>query len=474
MAVIPPDAGIRMRMQTEASLPQPVAPVQEIPSDLPELRTGQAFSARIQEVLPENTYKALVAGKQLTLQLPEGAKTGDTLELVVVDRTPKLVIAKLADATQTTAAGEPYPYAKLSATGRMIGQLLLPEGETPRPAALNRGQPLLAQPPANAAELAPALQTAVRQSGLFYESHQAQWVAGRFSTEQLLQEPQGQRSTLAALAQHGLPPPPGQGSGTPAAHFARFVLPSAAGEASVRQQAAVPPGTAGDVPELAASGPRLVPATTSPESRLMLATTPGPTLAPTTAAEPGAVPAPSPETHMATAGENAASGRTATGGETPAPVLGAPAQRASGEAERPHPASAPQAQLGAGANAVPEELRPLVQQQLDAAATQRLVWHGEVWPNQTMDWEVVREDERGARAGEEDAPAWCTRLALDTPRLGRVDASLRLTAAGLQLTLAAPTEAAVADLRQASPALSASLDAAGIALLSFLVKHEPA
>ena len=94
MALIPSDVGIRMRLQNEASLLQPLSPVHEIPSDLPELRTGQTFSARIQEVLPDNTYKALVAGKQLTLQLPEGAKPGDQLELVVIDRSTKVVIAK--------------------------------------------------------------------------------------------------------------------------------------------------------------------------------------------------------------------------------------------------------------------------------------------------------------------------------------------------------------------------------------------
>ncbi|MBK8120176.1 MAG: hypothetical protein IPK39_14130 [Sulfuritalea sp.] len=75
MVLIPNDVGVRMRMQTEAAL-QPIAPVAEIPADLTDLRPGQAFSARIQEVLPENTYKALVAGRSLTLALPEGAKAG--------------------------------------------------------------------------------------------------------------------------------------------------------------------------------------------------------------------------------------------------------------------------------------------------------------------------------------------------------------------------------------------------------------
>ena len=49
MAVIPPDAGVRMRMQAEASLVEQLQPVRPISSDLPDLRPGQAFSARVIE-----------------------------------------------------------------------------------------------------------------------------------------------------------------------------------------------------------------------------------------------------------------------------------------------------------------------------------------------------------------------------------------------------------------------------------------
>ena len=52
--------------------------------------------------------------------------------------------------------------------------------EAVTPAALNRGQPLLAQAPLTGSQLVPALETAVKQSGLFYESHQAQWVMFNF------------------------------------------------------------------------------------------------------------------------------------------------------------------------------------------------------------------------------------------------------------------------------------------------------
>jgi hypothetical protein len=42
MVLIPNDAGIRMRMQTETAL-QPDPPVSEIPADLAELHPGQPF-----------------------------------------------------------------------------------------------------------------------------------------------------------------------------------------------------------------------------------------------------------------------------------------------------------------------------------------------------------------------------------------------------------------------------------------------
>ena len=395
MALIPPDAGIRMRMQAEASLLQPTAPAPELPSDLPDLRTGQTFTARIQDVLPENTYKALVAGKLITLQLPEGAKAGDTLELVVIDRTPKVIIAQLAEQAAAPAANEPYQYATLSRTAQMIGNLLLPEGETHQPATLNRGEPLLPQPPTSAADLVPALQKAVTQSGLFYESHQAQWVGGKLPVAQLLQEPQGQRSAPATLAQHGVMP------GMPPLELGRT--------------AAAAPAQHGAPPELQAQN----------------------------AGRPATAPAASPT------------------------IL----QTLFGGGDRAE--AAPPQQATTLVQGVPDELRPIVQQQLDAVATQRLIWHGEAWPSQRMDWEIVREDERNT-GNEVDAQAsWRTTLRLDTPRLGHVDASLRLTAAGISMTLATPDDTSAAAMRNAVPKLAASLDAAGITLLSLQVKHEP-
>ena len=385
MALIPPDVGIRMRMQTETNLLQPITPPRDIPSKLPELRQGQTFFAQIQEALPNNTYKALVAGQQLTLQLAASAKSGDLLELVVVDRSGKVIIAKAADGNAAAdGKAAPYPFARFSAAARMIGQLLPAEGERAPPAQLNRSQPLLTEAPrsgAAAAQLAPALARSVAQSGLFYEAHQAQWVTGKLPLSRLLQEPQGQRSAPGA-----------------------FLL-------------AASTGSGGDA-KVGAGG------TAS-------AGTPG-------------------NTGTASAGSAGMTGTASAASTT-------------------NPAAQSATQPTTLARQMPEDIRPLVQQQLESVATQRMVWQGEVWPRQTMDWEIAWEDERQPTGDDEERSNWRTALSLTMPRLGLVEATLQLTADGVRVTLATPSDASAADLQGGALQLAEALATAGVPLAGFSV-----
>lgn len=379
MVLIPNDVGVRMRTQTETVL-QPIAPVGEIPADLLELRPGQTFSARIQEVLPENTYKALVAGRSLTLALPEGAKTGDTLELVVVDRTPRLIVAQLANrnAPGDAATSTGDQFTTLSRTAQLIGALLTRDGASPTPAALTRGQPLLAEVSSDtaklAAELAPQLAKAVSQSGLFYEAHQVQWVTGQRPLSDLLAEPQARHAVTPILS-----------------------------EAE----------------------------TTSPATR--------------------ATP-------------------SANGGEVQRPtsllqgLFG-------GEEARPQTSAQP-ALPASPAQAVPEELRPLVQQQLDAAATQRLAWHGEIWPGQSLDWQIEPDDRQSGERQTDTERNWLTSLRLFTPRLGEIDARLKLTPQGVSITISTPVGASAANMLDSVPSLERSMAAAGVPLLALQVRHD--
>ncbi|MFA6314741.1 MAG: flagellar hook-length control protein FliK, partial [Sterolibacterium sp.] len=123
---------------------------------------------------------------------------------------------------------------------------------------------------------------------------------------------------------------------------------------------------------------------------------------------------------------------------------------------------------------IPDELRPLVQQQLDAAGTQRLMWHGEIWPGQTMQWEIEWNDQAGGNSGHDEAEPWATTLRLKTPRLGEVEAGLRLGAGGVRIALTTPLGASAADLRAGAPALEQALASAGVPVLGFTVKQSPA
>lgn len=485
MVLIPPDIGLRLRLQNEL-LPQPVAPLQEIPADLPDLKTGQTFNARIQEVLPENTYRALVAGKSITLSLPESVKSGDMLELVVVDRTPKTIIAELAAQSGGAAETEitAYPHTTLSRAAQLIGTLLPAEGQSPSAAPLNRGQPLLTQPPNTGSELAPILGKAVSESGLFYESHQAQWVAGKLTLASLLHEPQGTHSSpeakiaaqadklmvLANTAQDL------RGSLSPASPGAAQV----AGQQSLAQN-----------PELAGQLP-LPQGANAPTDR--------PPLPAQSPAQPG--PPPLPEGASVPNDKLTLAAQTQHLQESYSPLTkfdieagkGSAAAVAREMAQPPPSGSQPtglhqmtsitseaveaqrlqtSAQVGPPMTAasIPDELRPLVQQQLDAAGTQRLMWHGEIWPGQSMQWEIEWNDPAGGNSGHDDAEPWSTTLRLKTPRLGEVEAGLRLGAGGVRIALTTPSDASAADLRAGASALERALTSAGVPMLGFTVKQ---
>lgn len=146
---------------------------------------GQKFQATVQAQLAPGIFKVQVADQLLQLQLPGTIRTGDKITLEVVSLLPRLTFNMAASANPLSTADQ------LSATSRLLSSL------TQQPLEKNfvrstNSAPLwtgATQFP-DTAELAGKLHTALSQSGLFYEAHQAQWLAGSRNTAQLLQEPQ--------------------------------------------------------------------------------------------------------------------------------------------------------------------------------------------------------------------------------------------------------------------------------------------
>jgi hypothetical protein len=168
----------------------------------------------------------LIGERAYTLALPIDAQPGDELQLTVVEREPQRGPAPAAQAVPGPGTGA---VTTLSETARFITALLNPQAQPPAPTplagALRPSAPLLPGPPADTVIVAARLGEALAASGMFYESHQAQWVAGERSLAQLLKEPQ---------ARIPLPPPAAAGNAEDAATgFTTVAGPARAVEAPV-------------------------------------------------------------------------------------------------------------------------------------------------------------------------------------------------------------------------------------------------
>lgn len=166
----------------------------------------------------------------------------------------------------------------------------------------------------------------------------------------------------------------------------------------------------------------------------------------------------------ATAGAPAATGDL---GAAPRPTGASPdAINIATEASANRPAAMPQAAAPRLSQIVSAEALPIVQQQLEALATQNFSWQGQVWPGQDMRWEIEEDEARRERADDEAASNWQTRLRLTLPNLGEVDAQIRLQGNQITLTLMAGSTGTQELLRTSTDKLRSQLDEAGLALAS--------
>jgi hypothetical protein len=325
--------------------------------------------AQVAARLPDGTFRVLVGGKPLELALPAGVRTGDVIELRLLNRQA----APGAHVRDASASAD----GALSATARVISSLLSQApGAPPRQA-----RPVLDLPPSASAELPEPLARAVERSGMFYESHQARWVEGDYPLERLLQEPQ------AALGRNRAEAAEGQ-------HAAR--APQELGPASLPARAAMP------VPDSAAK-------------------------------------------------DAAFSERVAAADAQPI------AARADDDAQAQAPA---------------RETLPLIRHQLEALDSRHIAWLGEIWPGQSMRWEIGQED-AGAREADRDG-GWNTRFSLELPALGEVEADLALGAGGVRLNLEVKSVETEALMRSCTAELAQAFATAGVGQVHLKVSRDDA
>lgn len=503
--MIPADLAARIRMLSEAShfdndsVTEGRTAVRETQARLSQLLPGQSFVATLQRALPDGTFQALVAGQRMILALNHSAQAGDTLELVVEKNTANLTFARLAHGAE--GARNTVSQANLSQTGRMISALLTGQGGTTA-TQLAGGQPLLKAAPEGAQQaqqLAPALQQALTRSGLFYEAHQQQWLAGKVQTSDLLREPQGRQSPLVqdpVLAARVLTAARAAGSVVPTNVSAQLAAQAAAGAATPGSAAATNAAATASLVAVKDAATTLRTQQQAQNFAQLLPAFAGQAQMPAGGAGAGFLaemvhnleratrtlgqaPPPGGEGEEQAAGRlQQAAGQQAAVGREVAQLLrtqtadeALPAeQRAAAARDGAQAAARAVAEQGQANQAqrlpVPERLAPLVYQQLESMATQNYLLHGQAWPGQEFEWEI--EDEGGGRSADDDeAVLWKTTLRVTMPRLGGVEARLTLARDGVVLRLLADYNDAVTDLNAARPELLEALEAANIVVSGF-------
>ncbi|UJP00156.1 MAG: flagellar hook-length control protein FliK [Nitrosomonas sp.] len=210
---------------------------------------------------------------------------------------------------------------------------------TPTTQSLSSSAPILTSTPINSTDLPSLLQKAIVQSGLFYESHQAQWVNGENTLENLQQEPQGKLMLVAA----------------------DLSTAKAAIQASV-----------------------------SPE-------------------------------------------------------------------------------MPVHAQAI-----PLVQQQLTTLETGHLLWRGEVWQGQSMEWDIYEQsaDEKAQENELDQAAQWRTQLRLSMPQLGDITASIALNANGISIKLNASQQETAGLLKGNQLPLATGMQSAGLNIRAVEIEYD--
>jgi hypothetical protein len=195
---------------------------------------GQSMQAEVLSKLPDGSFMVRVADMAARMPLPGGAEPGAQVPLTLVALNPRPTFQvqtangapAFAEAAAFQADAAPLAYvegkdaaaltrtaallanaqalarlpggaasdganASLSTAGKMLGDVIAAaqKAEVQSNAALGR-TPLLGAPDGDAGRIAGALQDGLAKSGLFYESHVAEWARGARTLGELAAEPQ--------------------------------------------------------------------------------------------------------------------------------------------------------------------------------------------------------------------------------------------------------------------------------------------
>src|SRR5262249_29440369 len=164
-----------------------IASATDKPNEVAPVPGVRQVQAEVEARLPDGRFRVLAAGERFEMELPGTTRPGDRVRITLPTSS--------ALAGATTQENAPSVESRLSPAGRLVAELAqrMPADSSGKsPGSISGAQPLLPDAPIRTDVAAATLRELIALSGLFYESHQAEWVNGARDTRQLLREPQAQ------------------------------------------------------------------------------------------------------------------------------------------------------------------------------------------------------------------------------------------------------------------------------------------
>ncbi len=171
----------------------------------PAFDVGQKLPATVLSEVSSGVFNVKVAGQVIQMKLPANVQVGDAVELQVMSLQPRLTFSLATSQSPPLSTSQ-----QLSLMARQLAAFARQQPQSGRASAqATQRTPVMAtEEPPQAQPLAQLLRQAVNNSGLFYESHQAQWIKGEITTAQLMTEPQNQSSLPASRGGAAIQPDP--------------------------------------------------------------------------------------------------------------------------------------------------------------------------------------------------------------------------------------------------------------------------
>ncbi len=203
--MLPPEilSALKAYVQSRESLPAGVA---DAPpgGENASFNLGQTVQGSVLAETSAGVFTVRVAQQLVQLNLPDTIRTGDVVQLQVLSLQPRLTFGL------STSENPASTSQQLSDAARLLSNLIT---EMPTKALIQGTDQTALVSSANVllepTQLATQLRRAIQESGLFYESHQVEWVAGARTTAQLMVEPQNRNAAAPGQELPGAAGPAG-------------------------------------------------------------------------------------------------------------------------------------------------------------------------------------------------------------------------------------------------------------------------